>query len=1149
MLSAFRSNTDYRVFQIVPLVCFLFLATNVVAQDSPIPHMPADGTLDIAQIETAREAINARDDLPDETRAQILDALREAESAVVARISAENDAEAFNAAFASAPLETARLRAALDEADFGTDTDVDVDADSSLGELEQRLAEESASAATAQARLAELEFALAAQRERRTAIRSRITELQGILEQLSGLLNNPAPPAGNALLTDARRLSAALTRDARRAELIRLEQELLSYDVRFELLRARRDTAEASVDRARQRVDAVTAIVNDERQAEARRAQVEAAAAQLAAADRHPALREIAEGNLALTRELPFVADQIEVVTSTLSAVEAEIEQVEQAMARSQQRLDIGGITQATGRLFVEERRSLPRYSDYRSDLRDRRKTLSDIGLAQVRVEEERRELASIEDRVETVMELVRADVDDPAALDTIRSEANDLLKYRRELLAKASSAYRTYIRLLGDLDDAQKRLLLAADDYRSFLDEHLIWIPNTGPIGVDTFGDVVDALTWLLSPSSWLDALKAAWAGFSASPFEAVLLFLLLFAAIAIQPRLKLWFRRLTARIGKLSTDTIAVTFGAIGIVAVQALPVPLALATVGVAIQRSSATGSFVESSAAALIGTAPFLYNLLVFRVMSAPRGILGRHFDWREENLATIRRQLDRIITVGAPLVFVIIMLLTASERIYRDGLGRLSFTALMILFAAVLWPLGHPRKSVGSSYYGRNPKSWLSRLRWLWFSLDLGIPIALAALALIGYLYTALSLVDKLVETVWLILGLVLAGLVVRRWLALERRKMALKTAVERRKARHAEKELGSEKAATSETESAPAASTPLDLDAVGTQTQKLLQAGMAVAGILGAWSIWSDVLPALNVLDEVALWSQTITVDGAEALVPVSLADVLLALVVAAATTVASRNLPGLMEIALLRHLDLQPGGRYTINTLLRYLVVTAGVVAILNIIGWNWSRIQWLVAALSVGLGFGLQEIVANFVSGLIILFERPVRVGDTVTVGQLTGTVSKVRIRATTITDWDRKEIIVPNKSFITEQVVNWTLSDPITRVVVPVGISYGSDVVLATQVMKDTLQSMPIILDDPPPAVYFMGFGNSSLDFNLYVYSRQLSDRLPLMHAVHSSILSALRENGIEIPFPQRDLHLRSVSESVKEGGWQSSEQKPE
>jgi potassium efflux system protein len=139
------------------------------------------------------------------------------------------------------------------------------------------------------------------------------------------------------------------------------------------------------------------------------------------------------------------------------------------------------------------------------------------------------------------------------------------------------------------------------------------------------------------------------------------------------------------------------------------------------------------------------------------------------------------------------------------------------------------------------------------------------------------------------------------------------------------------------------------------------------------------------------------------------------------------------------------------------------------------------------------------------------------------------LTGTVSRIRIRATTITDWDRKEIIVPNKSFITEQVVNWTLTDPITRVVIPISVSYGSDVELVHKIISDTLPTLPLVLDDPAPRVFFSSFGDSSLDFVAHVFSQQLSDRMPLIDSVHNAILSVLREHGIEIPFPQRDLHI--------------------
>ena len=138
-----------------------------------------------------------------------------------------------------------------------------------------------------------------------------------------------------------------------------------------------------------------------------------------------------------------------------------------------------------------------------------------------------------------------------------------------------------------------------------------------------------------------------------------------------------------------------------------------------------------------------------------------------------------------------------------------------------------------------------------------------------------------------------------------------------------------------------------------------------------------------------------------------------------------------------MLEVLLLSRLSLKQGSSYAITTLLSYVIVMIGVMITLGSLGLSWSKMQWLVAALGVGLGFGLQEIFANFISGIIILFERPVRIGDVITIGELSGTVSRIRIRATTIIDFDRKEIIIPNKAFVTERLINWSLTDTVTRV----------------------------------------------------------------------------------------------------------------
>lgn len=160
-------------------------------------------------------------------------------------------------------------------------------------------------------------------------------------------------------------------------------------------------------------------------------------------------------------------------------------------------------------------------------------------------------------------------------------------------------------------------------------------------------------------------------------------------------------------------------------------------------------------------------------------------------------------------------------------------------------------------------------------------------------------------------------------------------------------------------------------------------------------------------------------------------------------------------------------------------------------------------------------------------------VLFERPIRVGDTVTVENITGRVTRIQMRATTIIDWDHKELIVPNKTFITNQLVNWTLTDPVTRIVIQLGISYGSDIDLAYKTISETVCATPLVLKDPKPSIYFLGFGDSSLDFSIRVFVSEFTSRLPVTHDIHMRLLESLRQQEIEIPFPQRDVHVNTLS----------------
>ncbi|MEQ9508006.1 MAG: mechanosensitive ion channel, partial [Alloalcanivorax xenomutans] len=261
--------------------------------------------------------------------------------------------------------------------------------------------------------------------------------------------------------------------------------------------------------------------------------------------------------------------------------------------------------------------------------------------------------------------------------------------------------------------------------------------------------------------------------------------------------------------------------------------------------------------------------------------------------------------------------------------------------------------------------------------------------------------------------------------------------------------------------------------------------------------------------------------------------VPISLGDVMFALAATVVTLMLALNLPGLLEVLLLSRMNLKQGSSYATTTLLSYVIIALGVMVVLGSLGLTWNKLQWLVAALGVGLGFGLQQIFANFVSGIIILFERPIRIGDVITIGTLSGTVSRVRVRATTVIDFDRKEIIIPNQTFVTEQLINWSLSDTVTRLIITVGFAYGSDLNTCREILQTVARDHPKVMKDPEPMILFMGFGASTLDHELRVYVKEIGDRLSTTDELNRRIDQLCREKGVEIAFSQMDIHIRSIN----------------
>ncbi len=223
-------------------------------------------------------------------------------------------------------------------------------------------------------------------------------------------------------------------------------------------------------------------------------------------------------------------------------------------------------------------------------------------------------------------------------------------------------------------------------------------------------------------------------------------------------------------------------------------------------------------------------------------------------------------------------------------------------------------------------------------------------------------------------------------------------------------------------------------------------------------------------------------------------------------------------------------------GVRDSIKKLLHYILITLGFIFAMSMAGVELRNFAVLAGAFGIGIGFGLQNIVNNFVSGLILLFERPIKIGDMLVIDNEWGTVRKIGLRSTVVTTLDESEIIVPNSVLVAEKVTNWSLSSNRCRLVIPVGIAYGSDVPLVLKILVEAGMHNEAVLEDPPPSPLFRGFGNSSLDFELRIWISDVRDRQRVLGELCQDIDQRFREAGVEIPFPQRDLHVRSVDSAV-------------
>lgn len=1097
------------------LACWLVLAlasTAAIAQvDTPaLESTEAIAGIGAADLASRIAVIETRTDLSTTERELVLEQLRAAASRAEAAEVARRSAAEYAAGLQSAPETIAALSA---QSAMPPQRDaLPEDADPVATQL--RLAALQTESVSLHGRQRKLAEQLRAMESRPAEARAELGELRTQLDRA------PTPVAATAspLLAEATRVRQEAAREELSARIEMIEQELSSLPTRKSIATAQHEL----VERRANEVDAAIEEL-DARLVSRRRQQVEADAArarefELSLAGQPAEIRELARDSVALRTETSQLVQRLDRARDEQRRSRMLLDDAVEARRNADQILAIGALSDDAARLLRSLQTSLVSGEQIKRRMGERNRTLVDLRVRHFKTQQALRDLPASDGQWVSI-----------ATIDAREHLLEQLVEHRRAGVADMADVQQQLIDALSENNAIDAELLSASEQLHGVLDKRLLWLPSTAPLGDDWLQQLGVGVGWLLAPSNWSAMPRALLAALRAHPVRLLLMLLTVAALFGARGRLQAALPRLARSVGH-RDDNFGTTLLAWAATFLLALAWPFAVATVGWFLGWSG--GGFASFLGQGLLSLALLWLMLGLFIDMCRPKGLFVAHFHWGPQGTKRLARALRMLLLMIAPTAVLTGMTDASGDPELIDGIGRLGFMVGSLASAWFLYRLLRP--SDGAPTTVRAPGAWIRRVSAGWARVLVAVPVVFAVLAAVGYYTSAREVQSRLFTSGWIILAVVIVYYIVIRGVMVASRRAAYLQAdsVHARALAEARAAAGGEDGQDgSEVLALQNQQPEIDAVTVNQQTRALLRAAFGVALAVLIVGLWREMIPALNVFNDVVLWSRVVEGIG-ESVVAVTLSDVLISLLIVGLTAIAARNLPGFLEIMLLPSARVDSGTRYAIATIARYVITAIGLVIALQRIGLDWSKLQWVVAALGVGLGFGLQEIVANFVSGLIILFERPVRVGDVVTINHTTGTVSRIKMRSITITDFDNFEVLVPNKAFITDTVQNWTLTSPITRVVLKVGIGYGSDLRKARAVMESVAAADPKVLRSPAPDVLFTSLGDSALEFEVRFYVAQIDDRRAATHSLFVALTTALHEAGIEIPFPQRDVHVHHI-----------------
>ncbi|KOQ96706.1 hypothetical protein ABW51_07165 [Haemophilus sp. C1] len=705
---------------------------------------------------------------------------------------------------------------------------------------------------------------------------------------------------------------------------------------------------------------------------------------------------------------------------------------------------------------------------------------------------------------------------------NTEKIQLTNLLTERRKMSSDLIKSLNNQLNLAISLELTQQQITQISDQIQLKLDQQSFWVKSNSPINLDWFAELPRAFIAQVDGILKKIGLPTNYSNLPYLLMYCLGLFVVGGAIFKFKDRIKQRLSKINGEINRLKYDNQWNTPQALLLTAFLTLSGTLWFLAIcqmlGFFFMKNPT--EFWDWSFSMAGYWWFFTFWLSLFR----PNGIFVRHFEFSQQSAVRFQSVIKRIVVAVVLLLNTSVFSNVTDYGLANDVIGQVN-TIVSLLFCIIIIA---PRfKNVLRSYEDEKKNHNHIIVKIVQFGLQI-IPVGLVLLVALGYYYTALNLIQHLINSYiawcvwWLIRQVIYRGITVSSRRLAHRR---LEEKLRQKQAGFNDGSTSDDVVVLNEKEEG------LALNEVRSQLLRFADLFIWTALIGIFYYVWSDLVTVASYLREVTLWQQTTTTEAGTVTESITLFNLLVALVIVGITYVLVRNISGILEVLIFSRVNLSQGTPYTITTLLTYIFISIGGAWAFATLGMSWSKLQWLFAALSVGLGFGMQEIFANFVSGIILLFERPIRVGDTVTINGVSGTVAKIRIRAITLIDFDRKEVIVPNKSFVTGQVINWALSNTMTRLVINVGVAYGSNLELVKKLLLQAANEQTTVLKDPEPRAYFLSFGASTLDHELRVYVAQLAERTNTIDALNRRINELFAENNIDIAFNQLDVFIKN------------------